>query len=208
MVLARLHGDDWLMPNLMYGAGLRLQECVELGVQDIDFQRNQVQVRDGKGRKDRVTMLPRRLKEPLQRHLEEIRRGDVFMIDLDPTRGHEIQKMRPCVVVSPDDLNAHLQTFIVAPLTTGKSSYPFRIACTFQGKAGHVVLDQTRTVDQERLVRRIGALSPVALNRCLATLQEMFAPWLQKRQPNQRMHLTPASVTALASPPSHPGRPR
>ena len=105
-----------------------------------------------------------------------VHRGDVYLIDLDFTRGHEIQKMRPCVVVSPDELNAHVQTFIVAPLTTGSHAYPFRVACTFQGKQGHVVLDQVRTIDRERLVRRLGALSPSALNHCLQVLQEMFAP--------------------------------
>lgn len=107
---------------------------------------------------------------------EGVRRGDVFLIDLDPTRGREIQKMRPCVVVSPDELNAHVQTFIVAPLTTGSHSYPFRVACTFQGTQGHVVLDQIRTVDRGRMTRRMGALSPVALRRCLLVLQEMFTP--------------------------------
>lgn len=105
----------------------------------------------------------------------DVRRGGVYLVDLDPTRGREIRKMRPCVVVSPDELNAHLQTFIVAPLTTGGHAYPFRVATTFQGKAGHVVLDQVRTVDRERLVRRLGALSSVALGRCLRVLQDMFA---------------------------------
>jgi mRNA interferase MazF len=102
-------------------------------------------------------------------------RGDVYLVSLDPTRGGEIRKTRPCVVVSPDELNAHLRTFIVAPLTTGAFSYPFRVPCTFQGKSGHVVLDQVRTVDQERLVKRLGVLSPAALTQSLAVLREMFA---------------------------------
>ena len=104
-----------------------------------------------------------------------VHRGDVFLVTLDPTQGGEIRKTRPCVVVSPDELNAHLRTFIVAPLTTGAYSYPFRVPCTFQSKSGHVVLDQIRTVDQERLVKRLGALPLPVLERALAVLREMFA---------------------------------
>ena len=96
-------------------------------------------------------------------------RGDVFLIDLDPTRGSEIRKTRPCVVISPDELNAHLRTIIVAPLTTGSHPYPFRVACRFGGKNGHIVIDQLRTVDGERLVRRMGAISGATLDRVLAT---------------------------------------
>jgi mRNA interferase MazF len=106
---------------------------------------------------------------------EIVRRGDVFLVILDPTRGGEIQKTRPCVVVSPDELNDHLRTFIVAPLTTGSHPYPFRIPCRFEGRAGYIVLDQIRTVDRERLVRKLGKLSPSTLRRTLAILQEMFA---------------------------------
>ena len=105
-----------------------------------------------------------------------VRRGDVFLVSLNPTRGDEIQKTRPCVVVSPDELNAYLRTFIVAPLTTGGHPYPFRVSCRFQGRAGYVVIDQIRTVDRERLVRRLGKLSPSILMRVLAILQEMFTP--------------------------------
>lgn len=104
-----------------------------------------------------------------------VARGDVFLVKLNPTRGGEIRKTRPCVVVSPDELNAHLRTLIVAPLTTGGHSYPFRVACTFKGKSGHVVLDQIRTVDQERLVKRLGSLSYPVLGQALAVLREMFA---------------------------------
>ena len=106
----------------------------------------------------------------------EVTRGDVFLVDLRPIRGHEIRKARPCVIVSPDELNAHLRTFIVAPLTTGGHGYPFRVECRFQGKSGHVVIDQIRTVDRERLVRRLGRLAPAPLAHALAVLQEMFAP--------------------------------
>ncbi|MEX0690740.1 MAG: type II toxin-antitoxin system PemK/MazF family toxin [Gemmatimonadales bacterium] len=104
-----------------------------------------------------------------------VHRGDVFLVALSPTRGREIRKTRPCVVVSPDELNAHMGTFIVAPLTTGSHPYPFHIPCRFSGKDGHLVLDQLRTVDQERLVKRLGALTAPTLAKTLATLQEMFA---------------------------------
>ncbi|MBA2290942.1 MAG: type II toxin-antitoxin system PemK/MazF family toxin [Gemmatimonadales bacterium] len=102
--------------------------------------------------------------------------GDVFLVSLDPTVGREIRKTRPCVVVSPDELNAHLSTFIVAPLTTGVHSYPFRIPCRFAGKSGFVVLDQLRTVDRARLARRAGKLQRATVLRALEVLQEMFAP--------------------------------
>ena len=108
--------------------------------------------------------------------LDEVLRGDVFLIDLRPSRGGEIRKRRPCVVVSPDELNAHLRTFIVAPMTTGGHPYPSRVACRFASKAGHVALDQIRAVDRERLARRLGRLSPPTLLRVLSVLQEMFAP--------------------------------
>ena len=103
-----------------------------------------------------------------------VRRGDVHLVDLNPTRGREIRKLRPCLVVSPDELNGRLDTFVVAPMTTGSHDYPFRVACRFQRKAGHIVLDQIRTVDRERLVRRVGRISKVSLERSLAVLREMF----------------------------------
>ena len=104
-----------------------------------------------------------------------IRRGDVYLVQLNPTRAREIRKTRPCVVVSPDELNAHLGTFIIAPLTTGSHPYPFRIPCRFAGKDGHLVLDQLRTVDRERLVKRLGALTAPTLAKGLGILQDMFA---------------------------------
>ena len=107
---------------------------------------------------------------------QRVRRGDVFLVGLNPTRGQELHKTRPCVVVSPDELNAYLHTFVVAPMTSGSRAYPFRVSCRFQGKSGYIVLDQIRTVDRERLVRRLGRLTPSTLRRALATLQEMFAP--------------------------------
>ena len=104
-----------------------------------------------------------------------IRRGDVFLVALSPTRGREIRRTRPCVVVSPDELNEHMGTYIVAPLTTGSHAYPFRVACRFGGKDGHVVLDQLRTVDHERLEKRLGALTAATQAKVLAVLQAMFA---------------------------------
>ena len=105
---------------------------------------------------------------------EDVRRGDVFLVSLDPARGGEIQKTRPCVIVSPDELNSYLRTFIVAPLTTGGHPYPFRVPCRFEGRAGYIVIDQIRTIDRERLVRRLGKVSSSTLGRVLAILQEMF----------------------------------
>jgi mRNA interferase MazF len=102
-------------------------------------------------------------------------RGDVHLVRLDPTLGRETEKTRPCVVVSPDDLNDHLRTGIVAPLTTGGKAYPWRIRCRFQNRSGYVALDQLRTVDQERLVKRLGALGTDTLAEVLGGLQEMFA---------------------------------
>ena len=105
----------------------------------------------------------------------DVRRGEVHLVSLAPTRGSEIRKTRPCVVVSPDELNVHLRTYLVAPLTTGSHAYPFRVPCRFRGRSGHVVLDQVRAVDRERLVGRLGRLSPRALERSLQVLREMFA---------------------------------
>ncbi len=107
---------------------------------------------------------------------DEVRRGEVFLVDLRPTRGGEIRKSRPCVVISPDELNAHLRTFIVAPMTTGGHPHPSRVPCRFASKTGHVVLDQIRTVDRERLIRKLGRLSEPTLHSVISVLQEMFAP--------------------------------
>lgn len=103
------------------------------------------------------------------------RRGDVLLVTLDPTRGSEIRKTRPCVVVSPDELNKHLRTVIVAPMTTGGHAWPWRVACRFQQRDGFIALDQLRTVDRDRLSRKLGRLSPTALASTLALLQELFA---------------------------------
>ena len=102
-------------------------------------------------------------------------RGDVHLVRLDPTLGSEIKKTRPCLVVSPDELNQHLRTVIVAPMTTGGHAYPWRISCRFQNRSGFVALDQLRTVDSERLVKRLGQLSSGSTTKVLDALQEMFA---------------------------------
>lgn len=102
------------------------------------------------------------------------RRGDVFLVGLDPTIGREIRKVRPCVIISPDELNDHLSTFLVAPLTTGGHAYPFRIACRFEKRDGFIVLDQLRTVDRRRLIKNLGRISPSTLSKALHVLQEMF----------------------------------
>ena len=102
--------------------------------------------------------------------------GEIWLAQLDPTIGSEIQKTRPCAVVSPDEMNAHLRTVIVAPMTTGSRPASFRIPLTFQGNRGLIVLDQIRTLDRVRLIRRLGALRPQTLALTHRTLQAMFAP--------------------------------
>jgi mRNA interferase MazF len=103
------------------------------------------------------------------------RRFDVFLVSLDPTVGAEIQKTRPCLVVSPDEMNRHIATVIIAPMTTQGRPYPTRVPCRFQGKEGQIVLDQLRTVDKARLAKRLGRLSLPTQQHVLAALAEMFA---------------------------------
>jgi mRNA interferase MazF len=105
-----------------------------------------------------------------------INRFEVYLVNLDPTVGSEIQKTRPCLIVSPDEMNHHIQTVIVAPLTTKGQNYPSRVACRFKGKDGQVVLDQIRTVDRVRLIRKLGRLDNKTSALVLEVLQEMFAP--------------------------------
>jgi mRNA interferase MazF len=102
-------------------------------------------------------------------------RGEVWLIDLDPTIGGEIQKTRPCVIVSPSELNDHLSTMIVAPLTSGGRPMPFRVAMTFTGKAGLMLLEQVRTVDARRLVKKVGKIDRLTLSAALAVLRALFA---------------------------------
>ena len=104
-----------------------------------------------------------------------VKRFDVYLVSLDPAVGREIKKTRPCLVVSPDEMNSHIATVIVAPMTTKGRDYPTRVACRFQGKAGQIVLDQLRTVDKARLVKRLGRVSARAQRAVLEILNEMFA---------------------------------
>jgi len=105
-----------------------------------------------------------------------VRRFDIYLINLDPTVGSEIKKVRPCVVISPDEMNRSSRTVIVAPMTTKGQPYPTRIACRFSGRNAQVVLDQIRTVDKVRLVKRLGRLGEAAQEEVLSKLAEMFAP--------------------------------
>ena len=104
-----------------------------------------------------------------------MKRGEIWLVNLDPTVGSEIRKSRPCVVISPAELNDHLRTVIVAPMTSKGFAAPFRIPVTHAGTKGLVLLDQLRTVDKVRLAKRMGAVSAKTLGAVLATLQEVFA---------------------------------
>ncbi|NJL54596.1 type II toxin-antitoxin system PemK/MazF family toxin [bacterium] len=104
-----------------------------------------------------------------------VSRFDVFLVNLDPTIGSEIKKSRPCVVISPDEMNRYIATVIIAPMTTKGRHYPTRVACKFQGKAGQIVLDQIRTVDKNRLIKHLGQISPDEQSLVLETLAEIFA---------------------------------
>jgi mRNA interferase MazF len=103
-----------------------------------------------------------------------VKRGEIWLAALDPTVGSEIRKSRPCLIVSPDELNAHLRTVIVAPMTSGSRPAPFRVAIRFKGKDGLILPDQMRTLDKTRLVKRMGKADPATLTAVLAVLGEMF----------------------------------
>lgn len=104
-----------------------------------------------------------------------IRRFEVYLVNLDPTVGSEIQKVRPCLVISPDEMNAYIATVIIAPMTTTARDYPSRVNCQFEKKNGQIVLDQICTVDKSRLVKRLGKINVATQNKVLAVLAEMFA---------------------------------
>lgn len=104
------------------------------------------------------------------------RRFDVYLVSLDPTSGSEIRKTRPCLVVSPDEMNRFIRTVIVAPMTTKGRPYPTRVACRFAGKDGQVVLDQIRSVDRGRLVQQLGRIDEDVQQEVLEGLAELFAP--------------------------------
>jgi mRNA interferase MazF len=105
-----------------------------------------------------------------------VKRFDVYLVNLDPTVGSDIQKTRPCLVISPDEMNRFIRTVIVAPMTTKGAQYPTRVRCRLQGKQGQVVLDQIRTVDKARLVKRLGKVGEQTRAEVLSVLGEMFAP--------------------------------
>jgi mRNA interferase MazF len=104
-----------------------------------------------------------------------VKRGEIWLVNLDPTVGSEIRKTRPCVVISPPEMHNHLRTAIIAPMTTGSHPAPFRIAARHAGKEGLILLDQLRAVDKSRLVKRAGVIAPAALSATLAALGEVFA---------------------------------
>lgn len=106
--------------------------------------------------------------------VEQVRRYEIHLVDLDPTRGSEIRTTRPCLIVSPDEMNRHIRTVIIAPMTSVRREYPTRVNITFRRKRGQIVLDQIRTVDKSRLVRRLGTLPKARAREVASVLQEMF----------------------------------
>jgi mRNA interferase MazF len=105
-----------------------------------------------------------------------IKRFDVYLVNLDPTVGSEIRKARPCLIISPDEMNRYIATVIVGPMTTKGKDYPTRVKCSFKGKDGHVVLDQIRTIDKSRLIQKQGTIEKQTQEEVLSVLAEMFAP--------------------------------
>ncbi len=104
-----------------------------------------------------------------------VSRFDVYWVNLDPTIGSEIQKTRPGLVISPDEMNRHIRTVIIAPMTSTQKEYPTRVSCTFLEKRGQIVLDQLRTVDKSRLIKKLGTLDPKAQSEVISTLRRLFA---------------------------------
>jgi mRNA interferase MazF len=102
-------------------------------------------------------------------------RFDVYLINLDPTIGSEIQKARPCLIISPDEMNRHIRTVIVAPMTTASRDYPTRVSCKFKKKKGQIVLDQIRTIDKTRLIKKLGSINPEIQVEVISVLQRLFA---------------------------------
>jgi len=104
-----------------------------------------------------------------------VSRFDVFLVNLDPAQGHEIEKTRPCIIISPDEMNRYIGTAIIAPMTTKGHDYPSRVPVTFQRKKGQIVLDQIRTVDKNRLIKRLGRIDKETAQKVIDVLQETFA---------------------------------
>jgi mRNA interferase MazF len=107
--------------------------------------------------------------------MDVVNRFEVHLVTLDPTRGSEIRKTRPCLIVSPDEMNRHIRTVLIAPMTTGGRAYPTRVPVRFRGRDALIVLDQLCTVDEERLVKSLGSVDEDAQDHVIAVLQEMFA---------------------------------
>jgi len=103
-----------------------------------------------------------------------VKRFEVYLINLDPSVGHEIKKLRPCLIISPDEMNRHIKTVIIAPMTTKGREYPTRISCRFKGKSGQIVLDQIRTVDKIRLTKKLGVINFDTQKKVISVLSEMF----------------------------------
>jgi mRNA interferase MazF len=104
-----------------------------------------------------------------------VKRFDVYLVNLDPTIGSEIQKPRPCLVISPDEMNRNIRTVIIAPMTSAQKEYPTRVSCTFRKKQGQIVLDQVRTVDKARLIQKLGTIDSKAQLDVISVLQRLFA---------------------------------
>ena len=104
-----------------------------------------------------------------------VKRFDVYLVNLDPTVGHEIKKNRPCLVISPDELNRNISTVIVAPMTTKGRNYPTRVSCTFNDKKGQILLEQMRAVDKKRLIKRLGKVGSFVQAQVFSVLLELFS---------------------------------
>ena len=104
-----------------------------------------------------------------------VKRFDVYLMNFDPTIGSEIRKTRPCLIISPDEMNRHIKTVIVAPMTSAGKDYPSRVPCNFRKKQGQIVLDQIRTLDKSRLIKKLGSIDSKAQLEVIATLQRLFA---------------------------------
>ena len=104
-----------------------------------------------------------------------VNRFDVYLINLDPTVGSEIQKTRPCLIISPDEMNKYIRTVIVVPLTSAGKDYPTRVSCKFKKKRGQIVLDQIRTIDKARLIKKLGSIDPETQLEVISVLQRLFA---------------------------------
>lgn len=104
-----------------------------------------------------------------------VKRFDIYLTELDPTVGYKIQKTRPCLVISPDEMNRHIRTVMIAPMTTRSRAYPTRVACSFEQRDAYIVLDQIRTVDQQRLIKRLGTIDRETQEAVLNALAELFA---------------------------------